>query len=78
MSEKQLFTETELASLAKEFREKAGRNRAQAARELEVARPSVIQAEDSPERPLLKLRKRIVEKYSPYKVVGPFYRLQKK
>ena len=71
-------TEQELASLAKKFRSATGKNRAAAAHELGVAKPSLIQAEDSPKRSLFKLRKRIIEKYSAYKIVGPVYWLEKK
>lgn len=78
MPKQQLFAETELAGVAKRFRLAAGKNRSEAARELEVARPSLIHAEDIPEKTFVKLRKRIIEKYSPYKVTGPFYRLEKK
>jgi DNA-binding XRE family transcriptional regulator len=72
------ITEKDLAAIAKRHRIASGKNRAQAARELGVARPSLIHAEDFPEKSFLKLRKRIIEKYSPYKVVGPVYRLEKK
>jgi DNA-binding XRE family transcriptional regulator len=78
MPKKQLFNASDLGKLAKECRVAAGKNRSQAARELEVARPSLIQAEDSPERPLINLRIRIIEKYSRYKVSGPLYALEKK
>jgi len=78
MSKKQLFTEKELAALAKKFRVAAGKNRSEAARELGVARPSLIHAEDYPEKTFVKLRCRMIEKYSPYKVVGPVYRLEQK
>ena len=71
-------TEKDLAALAMKYRVAAGKNRAAAARELGVARPSLIQAEDSPKKSLFKLRKRIIEKYSTYKVVGPVYWLEKK
>jgi DNA-binding XRE family transcriptional regulator len=73
-----MFTEEELATVAKGIRTAAGKNRSQAARELGVARPSLIHAEDHPEKTLIKLRIRIIEKYSPHRVTGPFYRLEKK
>jgi DNA-binding XRE family transcriptional regulator len=78
MAKKQRYEEKELAALAKQFRMAAGKNRSEAARELGVARPSVIHAEDFPEKHLLKLRMRIIEKYSAYKVAGPLYWLEKK
>ena len=39
---------------------------------------SVIHAEDFPEKPLIKLRMRIIEKYSRWRVAGPVYWLEKK
>ncbi len=78
MARTQMFMERELAAVAKKCRVAAGRNRSQAARELGVARPSLIHAEDYPEKPLTKLRRRIIEKYSPYRVVGPAFRLERK
>jgi DNA-binding XRE family transcriptional regulator len=71
-------TAKELAALAKRYRIAAGKNRAQAARELGVARVSLIHAEDFPGKSFFKLRKRIIEKYSPHKVVGPSYWLERK
>ena len=38
----------------------------------------MAEAEDHPEKPLIKLRIRIIEKYSHYKVVGPSFGLEKK
>jgi DNA-binding XRE family transcriptional regulator len=73
-----LITEAELPGLAKQFRENAGKSRAEAARDLKVARPTVHQAEENPELSLFKLRKRIIEAHSPYRLEGPFYRLVKK
>lgn len=78
MWKKKLFSEAELAGLAKSFRLATGKSRAEAARELGVSRPSLIHAEDLSEKPLGKLRRRIIAQYSPHKVVGPFYRLEKK
>ena len=78
MSKDRLVTEDQLPALAKKFRTAAGKKRAVAARELGVAPPTVHQAEEEPELSLFKLRKRIIEEYSPYRVAGPFYRLEKK
>jgi DNA-binding XRE family transcriptional regulator len=78
MAIKQLYSERELAAVAKQIRVAAGKNRSQAARELDVARPSLIHAEDYPEKTFIKLRTRIIEKYSQYKVVGPLFRLERK
>jgi len=78
MPKKQLHSEKELAALAKQFRIAAGRNRSEAARELGVSRPSLIHAEDFPEKTFIKLRIRMIERYSPYKVTGPAYWLERK
>ncbi len=75
---KTLLTETNLARIAKRFREQAGKNRAEAAREMKVAQVSIFRAEENPEESLLKLRMRIIEKYSPFKVIGPVFYLERK
>ena len=70
--------ERELASLAKRFRKAAGKTKAEAAAELGVAPPTLFGAEERPELSLTKLRVRIIEAYSPFKVVGPVFVLEKK
>ena len=78
MAKQRIVAETELPTLAKEFRLKAGKTKIEAAAELGVGRPSVQLAEENPEQHLNKLRIRLIERYSPYKVVGPVYVLEKK
>lgn len=78
MNKKRIVTEAEMASLAKQFREAAGKTRAQAARELNVSHVSVHQAEELPEKGLVNLRKRMIEIYSSHKVVGPVFVLEPK
>ena len=73
-----IVEEIELMTLAKEFREASGKTRADAARELDVAPPTVHQAEEKPGQSLHKLRMRIIEAYSDYEVIGPVYLLRKK
>lgn len=73
VKKKRIATEGELSILAKTFREAAGKTRTEAARELGVARSSVHQAEELPEKGLFNLRKRIIETYSANKVTGPVY-----
>ena len=70
--------EKKLAALAKKFRKASGKSKAGIARELEVAPPTVFAAEERPEMSLTKLRIRIIEACSPYRVTGPWYILQKK
>ena len=67
-----------MGRFAKNFRENAGKTRAQAAREMEVAQTSIFQAEEMPEQALLKLRLRMIEAYSPFKISGPIYCLELK
>ena len=71
-------SENDLAALAKRFRKQAGKTRAQAAREMGVSQTSIFQAEEKPEQGLLKLRMRMIEAYSPFKVIGPVFYLEKK
>lgn len=73
MPKKKLLTEEDLAALAKEFRIKAGKSRAEAGRELGVSHVSIHRAEENPEESLLKLRIAIIEAYSPFKVLGPVF-----
>jgi len=75
---KEFLTEKDLAALAKRLRIEAGRKRAQAARDMQVSQPSIFNAEEAPERGLTKLRLRMVERYSPFEVVGPVYFLRRK
>lgn len=78
MAHKHLFSEPELAALAKQFREKAGRTKIEAAQELGVGRPAVQLAEEDPKQSLTGLRIRMIEKYSGFKVAGPIYQLKRK
>jgi len=78
MQNKRLIQEKGLAALAKSFREKAGKSKADAARELHVAAPSIFNAEEEPEMSLTKLRIRLIETYSPYRVTGPVFVLTRK
>lgn len=78
MSQKQPLEEKDLVALAKRFRKQAGKTRAQAAREMGVAQTSIFHAEETPAQSLLKLRMRMIEAYSLFKVVGPVFYLEKK
>jgi len=75
---KQFFEEGELASLAKKFREKAGKTKAEAARELGISRSTIQHAEEYPEKSLTSLRCRMIEKYSSFRVTGPRFWLETK
>ncbi len=78
MSKKQLLTGNDLATLAQRFRKAAGKSRAEAGRELNVSHVSIHRAEENPEESLLRLRTRMIEAYSPFKVTGPVFYLEKK
>lgn len=75
---KQFFSETQLADLAKKYREQSGKNKSEAARELGVHRATISLAEGKPQQSLTSLRIRMIEAYSPYKVVGPVFLLENK
>lgn len=72
------MNENDLLVLAKDFRRKAGKTRAQAAREMGVSQTSIFNAEESPEQALIKLRMRMIEAYSKFTVRGPVYVLEPK
>ena len=78
MTKKVSMEEGDLAVHAKMFRRRAGKTRAQAARDMKVSQTSIFHAEESPELPLTKLRCRMIEAYSQFNVVGPKYFLEKK
>ncbi len=78
MPKKIYLTEIDLAAKAKEAREATGKRKALVARELGVSFPSVFNAEERPDLPLHKLRIRMIETYSKFKVVGPVYYLERK
>ncbi len=73
-----MYFENELAALAKSLREKSGKKKADVARELKLGKPTIQQAEEYPELSLTKVRRRMVEMYSDYEVVGPVFLLKRK
>ena len=75
---KKPIRERELAALAQRFREAAGKTRADAARDMRVSQVSIFHAEENPAQSLAKLRVRMIEAYSPYRVTGPVYLLKRK
>jgi DNA-binding XRE family transcriptional regulator len=77
MSKTKMYAETELAALAKRFREGSGKSKALMARELGVTRAAMQDAEEHPDRSMTRLRCRIIESCSPYRVAGPGYWLEK-
>ncbi len=73
-----LIPEKSLAALAKKLRKASGKTKAEIARELNVAPPTVFAAEERPELSLTKLRIRIIEACSSYRITGPVYLAKKK
>lgn len=73
-----LVIESELAALAKECRQKSGKTKTEAAIFLGVGRPAVQLAEENPQQSLTRLRICLIERFSEFKVSGPFYRLERK
>jgi hypothetical protein len=78
MRAEHLFKERQLAALSKRFRRAAGKSKAAAARRLRVAAPTIFNAEERPDMSLTKLRIRLIETYSPFKVIGPVFYLKRK
>jgi len=75
---KDVIPEIELAALAQKYREAAGKRRADAARDMKVSQTSIFHAEESPGQSYTSLRIRMIEAYSPFKVVGPVFYLKGK
>lgn len=73
-----VLDQTQLAALAKRYRVAAGKSRKEAARDMGLKHPAIFHAEESPKRSLCKLRKRLVEAYSSFRVIGPIYLLTEK
>jgi DNA-binding XRE family transcriptional regulator len=78
MPDTRSVSEKDLAALARRSRMRSGDTRAEAARKMNVSQTSIFQAEEKPDQGLFKLRVRLIEAYSPYRVVGPVYHLKKK
>ena len=78
MTNKRLLRETELAACAKQYRLASGKTKVEAADELGVSRPTLHLAEEDTEQSLTRVRRRMIEKYSPYEVVGPLFLLRRK
>ena len=72
------MSEHELAAAAKTFRKQSNTTRAQAARDMRVSQTSIFHAEETSEQGLTKLRMRMIEAYSKYKVRGPIFLLEGK
>lgn len=76
MSKKTTLNDNDLARMAKSVRKQAQTTRAQAARDMKVSQTSIFNAEEIPEQSLAKLRMRMIEAYSRFKVTGPVYLLE--
>jgi hypothetical protein len=78
MAKVKMHREEDLAALAKKFREATGKTKTEAALEMKVTTPTLFQAEEKPKVSLTKLRMRMIEAYSPFKVSGPLFLLERK
>jgi DNA-binding XRE family transcriptional regulator len=78
MLKNKLLREKDLVRLAKQYRKQAGIRRAQAARDMGVSQTTIFNAEESPKQALTKLRMRMIAAYSPCKVVGPVFFLERR
>ena len=62
-----------------DFENSRGKTRApKAARDMGVRQVSIFQAEEKPREALTKLRCRMIEAYSPFKVLGPVFLVKRK
>jgi hypothetical protein len=77
MSER-IVGERDLAALAKKLRIAAKKTRTEAARDMGIKHPSIFHAEESPRLSYTKLRCKMIEAYSDFKVSGPFFKLESK
>jgi DNA-binding XRE family transcriptional regulator len=78
MPQKQLLTEKDLAALARRFRKQVAKSCSEAGRDMGVSHVSIHRVEENPEESLLKLRLRMIEAYSQFKVRDPVFYLEKK
>ena len=67
-----------MAVHAKMFRRQASTTRAQAARDMKVSQTSIFNAEETFDRSLVKLRIRMIEAYSKFKIRGPVFLMEEK
>ena len=72
------MNENDLAVLAKTFRRQSHTTRAQAARDMKVSQTSIFNAEETPQQSLVKLRMRMIEAYSKFKIRGPVFLMEEK
>ena len=76
MQQKEFVKEADLAKLAKAARKRARLTKAEVARQLRVTRGTIHQAEEYAEMSLTKLRIKMIEKYTPDRISGPFYQIE--
>jgi DNA-binding XRE family transcriptional regulator len=77
VQQKKLVKEKELAKLAKAARKEVHLSKAEVARQLNVTRGTIHQAEEYADMSLTKLRIKIIEKCSPAKISGPLYQIKR-
>ena len=65
-----------MAKLAKAARKQVHLTKAEVARQLRVTRGTIHQAEEYADMSLTKLRIKMIEKYTPDRISGPFYQIK--
>lgn len=78
MSDTRIVSELGLMKLSKRMRTKAGISKAEAAKAMKVSYVSIYHAEEDSKQSLTNLRRRMVQRYSPYRVIGPVFLLKRK
>ena len=78
MHQQKLVTEKRLAKLAKKAREQLKISKAELGRQLGASKGAIHQAEEYADMSLTKLRIRMIEKCSGFKVLGPMFLLEPK
>jgi DNA-binding XRE family transcriptional regulator len=78
MAKPKMFSETDLAALARELREKSGKRKIDLARELGLGKATIQKAEEYPQMSLTKVRRRIIEACSSFEVFGPVFILKRR
>ncbi len=68
----------DIARIVRRARSEQGLSENQAAQALGVHVHSVKQAEGQPHRDLLRLRRRILERFTGYTLDGPYYQIRRK
>lgn len=72
------ITLRDITRIVRRARNESGLSENQAAQELGVKVRSVKQAEGQPHRDMLRLRRRILERFTGFTLDGPYYQIRRK